>query len=213
MWFNTELFKKRNLQIGDLEKLTAIKVKDSELEYFLNEDDLKRFESLNYIKYIKGKQSFFERVRLDKKGSDLLIALSKSGGIDEEAIKIKDWVILVYKKKNGGIVKNKAELERRIIWFKDVTGICGNFLGMLIQSAMNDTYDPECGQNFYDSKKENPRLILSNLAENLFWMPDSHFDKHYTLDKSPLFIYYENNKEYVEKLWSTYLDEDGNRVK
>ena len=76
---------------------------------------------------------------------------------------------------------------------------------------MQDTYDPECGQSFYDAKKYNPRLILSNLAENLFWMPQSHFDRHYTLDKSPLFTYYEDNQEYIKQVWNQLLDEDGSR--
>ena len=210
MFINFNIYKKYNLTPEYLIQLLAVKQKQTEE---INTDVLGHFEELGYVTYTKGKknQDIRELVRLSDKGKKLLTDLSFEGAVDEESEKIRDWVVSVYKNKNGGIVKNKTELGRRIHWFKTITDIRGNFLAVLIQCVMQDTYDPECGQSFYDAKKDNPRLILSNLAENLFWMPQSHFDKHYTLDKSPLFTYFEDNQEYIKQVWNQLLNEDGSR--
>ena len=210
MFINFNIYKKHNLTPEHLINLLAVKQKQAEE---INTDVLGRFEELGYVTYTKGKknQDIRELVRLSDKGKKLLTDLSFEGVVDEESEKIRDWVVSVYKNKNGGIVKNKTELGRRIHWFKTITDIRGNFLAVLIQCVMQDTYDPECGQNFYDAKKENPRLILSNLAENLFFSQQSHFDKHYTLDKSPLFTYFEDNQEYIKQVWNQLLNEDGSR--
>lgn len=210
MFINFNIYKKYNLTPEYLIQLLAVKQKQTEE---INTDVLGRFEELGYVSYTKGKknQDIRELVRLSDKGKKLLTDLSFEGAVDDESEKIRDWVVSVYKNKNGGIVKNKTELGRRIHWFKTITEIKGNFLAVLIQCVMQDTYDPECGQSFYDAKKDNPRLILSNLAENLFFSQQSHFDKHYTLDKSPLFTYYEDNQEYIKQVWNQLLNEDGSR--
>ena len=209
MFINFNIYKKYNLTPEYLIQLLAIKQKQTEE---IDTDVLGRFEELGYVSYTKGKknQDIRELVRLSDKASKLLNDLSFAGASDEETEKIAEWIIGVYKNKEGGIVKNKTELKRRIQWFKEITQIKGNFLAVLIQLAMLDTYNPECGQSFYEAKKENPRLILSNMAENLLWMPASHFDKNYSLDKSPLYTYFEDNEQYVKQVWAQKLDEGGN---
>lgn len=213
MYINFSVFNKSGLEPQDLYFLAGIKQVDKEILEKFTGDIFNRLEGLSLLKSIKGKKGDnpVYNIRLSEKGKRLLTDLSFEGAVDEESERIKDWVISVYKNKNGGIVKNKTELGRRIQWFKTITGIQGNFLAVLIQCVMQDTYDPECGQSFYDAKKDNPRLILSNLAENLFFSQQSHFDKHYTLDKSPLFIYYEDNQEHIKQVWNQLLNEDGSR--
>ena len=213
MYINITVLSKSGLEYSDLVFLAGIKQVDKEVLEKLTGDVFNRLEGLSLLTSIKGKNGDnpIYNVRLSDKGKKLMTDLSFEGAVDDESEKIRDWVVSVYKNKNGGIVKNKTELGRRIHWFKTITEIRGNFLAVLIQCVMQDTYDPECGQSFYDSKKYNPRLILSNLAENLFWMPQSHFDRHYTLDKSPLFTYYEDNQEYIKQVWNQLLDEGGIR--
>lgn len=208
-YINLDLLIKKQISPEELVQLIAIKQRKENL---IKEEFLGRFEELGYTKYIKGKKSskISELVRLSPIGEKLLNDLSFAGAVDEETEKIADWIIGVYKNKEGGIVKNKTELKRRLQWFKETTQIKGNFLAVLIQLAMLDTYNPECGQSFYDAKKENPRLILSNMAENLLWMPASHFDRNYTLDKSPLYTYFEDNEQYVRQVWAQKLNEQGN---
>ena len=213
MYINLSVLGKSGLEYSDLVFLAAIKQVDKDVLEKLTGDVFNRLEGLSLLTSIKGKKGDnpIYNIRLSEKGKKLMIDLSFEGAVDEESEKIRDWVVSVYKNKNGGIVKNKTELGRRIHWFKTITEIRGNFLAVLIQCVMQDTYDPECGQSFYDAKKDNSRLILSNLAENLFWMPQSHFDRHYTLDKSPLFTYYEDNQEYIKQVWNQLLNEDGSR--
>ena len=213
MYINLSVLGKSGLEYSDLVFLAGIKQVDKEVLEKLTGDVFNRLEGLSLLTSIKGKKGDnpIYNVRLSDKGKKLMTDLSFEGAVDDESEKIRDWVVSVYKNKNGGIVKNKTELGRRIHWFKTITEIKGNFLAVLIQCVMQDTYDPECGQSFYEAKKDSPRLILSNLAENLFWMPQSHFDRHYTLDKSPLFTYYEDNQEYVKQVWNQLLDEGGIR--
>ncbi len=213
MYINLSVLGKSGLEYSDLVFLAAIKQVDKDVLEKLTGDVFNRLEGLSLLTSIKGKKGDnpIYNIRLSEKGKKLMTDLSFEGAVDDESEKIRDWVVSVYKNKNGGIVKNKTELGRRIHWFKTVTEIKGNFLAVLIQCVMQDTYDPECGQSFYDAKKDNSRLILSNLAENLFWMPQSHFDRHYTLDKSPLFTYYEDNQEYIKQVWNQLLNEDGSR--
>jgi hypothetical protein len=213
MYINLSVLGKSGLEYSDLVFLAAIKQMDKEVIDKLTGDTFNRLEQLSLLTSIKGKKGDnpIYNIRLSEKGKKLMTDLSFEGAVDDESEKIRDWVVSVYKNKNGGIVKNKTELGRRIHWFKTITDIRGNFLAVLIQCVMQDTYDPECGQSFYDAKKDNSRLILSNLAENLFWMPQSHFDRHYTLDKSPLFTYYEDNQDYIKQVWNQLLNEDGSR--
>nr|DAI89498.1 MAG TPA: hypothetical protein [Caudoviricetes sp.] len=215
MYINIDHYLKSGLLYSDLIFLVGIKQTNKEILETLTDDTISRFKELNLITSIKGKKGEDERlkIRLNEKGKELMIKLSFEGSEDEETTTIKNWIISVYKNKEGGIVKNKTELGRRLQWFKTVTNIQGNFLAVLIQCAMQDTYNNSCGQTFYEYKKDNPRAMLSNLAENLFWSPESIYDKHKTLDKSPLYTYFEDNKEYVEQVWKTNLDEDGNRRK
>ena len=213
MYINMTVLSKSGLEYSDLVFLAGIKQVDKKALENLTGDIFNRLEGLSLLISIKGKKGDnpIYNIRLSEKGKKLMTDLSFEGAVDDESEKIRDWVVSVYKNKNGGIVKNKTELGRRIHWFKTITEIKGNFLAVLIQCVMQDTYDPECGQSFYESKKDNSRLILSNLAENLFWMPQSHFDRHYTLDKSPLFTYYEDNQEYIKQVWNQLLNEDGSR--
>lgn len=214
MYINFKALDKSGLSSLHVFCLVAIKQKDFDFTEGVNENylaDLLNQELISHIKVSKKLEGTTQSLRITPKGKKLLVDLSFEGAVDEESERIKEWVIRVYKKKAGGIVKNKTELGRRIQWFKIKTDIKGNFLALLIQCAVSDTYNPECGQSFYDYKKENPRAILSNMAENLFWSPASIFDKHKTLDKSPLYTYYEDNEKYIQQVWATNLDELGNR--
>lgn len=203
------------LQRGDLELLCAIKQGDTEYlieTYWL--DEKKRFEELDLITEVKTKKKGehpYKALRLTEKAKKMLISMSFEGSCDEETETLGNWIINTYKNKAGGIVKNKIELKRRLQWYKTITGINGNFLALLIQCAMNDTYDPECGQSFYDYKKDNPRGILSNMGENLMWTPPNNFARKYTLVDSTLYRYYEDNEDYIKAVWFKNLNEDGTR--
>lgn len=185
--------------ISDLLYLCAVKQQDKEYqeEYYSLNPNQKLLEH-NYIKTLKNGE-----VRLDKKGVELLKNISKSDEITEDTEKLCEWLVKVYKDREDGIVKNKQELKRRCNWFQDQTGIYKNKLALLLQSFIQDSYTKETGLTINEFKEQNPRMVLSNMVDNVFWKPKDNFARHYNLTDSPLYQYYEDNKEYIEKVWKS----------
>jgi hypothetical protein len=213
MYINLDLFYNSELSPDQLLQLVCIKQKRLEC---INEAFLEEFEAKELISYVKPKnksQNRLELVRLSKEGENFLNRLSFVGAEDEETKILAQWIIKEYKERDGGFVKNKAELSRRIKWFKETTEIKGNKLALLLRLAMRDTYSNDVGMSFNEYKKQNPRAILSNCAENLFWTPPNLFSRHYSLSESVLYTYFEDNEEYVRAVWDKNLDENGNTKK
>lgn len=183
--------------IEDFLYLCAVKQQDDETqkEYYSLNPNQKLFEQ-GYIKTLKNGE-----VRLDKKGTELLNKISKSDEITSDTEQFANWLISVYKGREDGIVKNKAELKRRIQWFQDQTGLYRNHLALLLKCFMGDTYTKESGLSIQEFKEQNPRMVLSNLVDNVFWTPKNNFARHYNLDDSPLWNYYQDNQKYVEEVW------------
>src|SRR5690606_28791796 len=125
----------------DLLYLCAVKQQDEESIKEIGEKiSVIRLLEHNYIKTLKNGE-----VRLDKKGKELLNKISKSDEITSDTEQIANWLISVYKGREDGIVKNKAELKRRLQWFQDQTGIYRNHLALLLKCFMQDTYTKESG--------------------------------------------------------------------
>lgn len=207
MYLNISVFTKSNLQFSDLVFLAAINQTETNwLIENLNEDVYNRFNELSLIKHIKQKskkEHLYTSLRLSEQGKSLLVNLSYEGAVDSETDIIADWLINIYKSKSGGIVKNKTEIKRRIHWFKTVTQIKGNKLAVLLQSFLQDTYNEQDGLTVKEFMEQNSRGVLSNMLDNVCFNPTSVFDKHKTLDKSPLWQYYEENIEYINKVWES----------
>ena len=205
MYVNFELFRSKKLHPEDLYYLVGIKLKDKNVLEDLTTDAFARFEELGLLTSIKGKKGDnpIYNVRLSKKGLKLTNDLSFEGVIDEEAKVLTKWLVAIYKKKNGGIVKNKTEISRQLQWFKAITLIKGNRLATLLQSFILDTYNEASGLTVKEFMEQNPRGVLSNMLDKLCFNPTSVFDKHKTLDKSPLYKYFEDNQEYIEKMWES----------
>lgn len=207
MYINLTVLNKSGLEYSDLIFLAAIN--QTETEFLIeNLPDVvyERFKEQNLIKHIKPKnkkEHLYNSLRVSDVGSKLLADLSYEGAVDSETEVIADWLIGIYKSKSGGIVKNKTETKRRIQWFKTATQIRGNKLAVLLQCFMQDTYNEADGYTVKEFMERNPRGVLSNMVDNICWMPTSLYDKHKTLDKSPLWQYYEDNLEYVKQIWAT----------
>ena len=159
-----------------------------------------------YVKFVNRKnktQTLHDLVRLDKKGNKLLVDLFTYSP-DEDTEKIISWMEVTYKAM-GKFMRNREESFRRCAWFSVASGINKNKLAMLIQTFMQNVYNPEVhGDNFYEAKKENPHLILNNMIENAFWTPKDLFAKHYNLDDSPLYSFYLENEEHFLKQFEKY---------
>jgi hypothetical protein len=205
MYINLSVLTKSKLQFSDLVFLAAISQKESQfLIDNLTDDCFKRLEALYLLTNIKRQKKdehAYISLRLNDKGKQLLADLSYEGAVDDETEIIANWLINIYKSKSGGIVKNKIETKRRIQWFKTATQIKGNKLASLLQCFIQDTFNEQDGISVRDFMEQNPRGVLSNMLDNICWSPTSLYDKHKTLDKSPLWTYYEDNLEYVNKVW------------
>lgn len=207
MYLNISVFTKSNLQFSDLVFLAAINQTETDwLIENLNEDVYRRFSKLSLITHIKQKskkEHLYTSLRLSDSGKSLLVNLSYEGAVDSETDIIADWLINIYKSKSDGIVKNKTEIKRRIQWFKTATQIKGNKLAVLLQSFLQDTYNEQDGLTVKEFMEQNSRGVLSNMLDNVCFNPTSVFDRHKTLDKSPLWQYYEENIEYINKVWES----------
>ena len=207
MYLNILVFTKSNLQFSDLVFLAAINQTETDwLIENLNEDVYRRFSKLSLIKHIKQKskkEHLYTSLRISEVGAKFLADISYEGAVDSETEVIADWLINIYKAKSGGIVKNKTEIKKRIHWFKTATQIKGNKLAVLLQSFLQDTYNEQDGLTVKEFMEQNSRGVLSNMLDNVCFNPTSVFDKHKTLDKSPLWQYYEENIEYINKVWES----------
>ena len=205
MYINLSVLGKSGLEYSDLVFLAAINQTDKEVIDKLTGDTFNRLKGLSLLTSIKGKKGDNPayNIRLSEKGKKLMADLSFEGAVDSETEIIADWLINIYKSKSGGIVKNKTETKRRIQWFKTVTQIKGNKLAVLLQCFLQDTYNEQDGLTVKEFMERNPRGVLSNMLDNVCWQPTSLYDKHKTLDKSPLWQYYEDNMEYINKVWES----------
>lgn len=186
----------KEFKIEDLFYILAVKQQDQEnIEEYYNLNTNQKLLDLKYLKQLKNGE-----LRLDKKGTEFLRDLGKSDTVSEDNKKIVEWFVKSYKER-GGFVKNKTECLRRCEWFSNQTGFFQNQLAILISLFTLDTYNQDSGLTVQEFMKENPRGVLSQLIDNLFYSPPNHFAKNYSLDHSPLWTYYENNKEYVEQVW------------
>ena len=105
----------------------------------------------------------------------------------------------------GKFIKNRKEACRRCEFFSKSTGIEKNKLAFLLQTFMQNVYNPDIhGDNFREAKKQNPNLVLSNQVENIFWQKENVFSKHYSLDNSPLYTFYLDNEEFFNIHFKKY---------
>ena len=159
-----------------------------------------------YVKFVNRKnktQTLHDLVRLDKKGNKLLVDLFTYSP-DEDTEKIISWIETTYKSM-GKFIKNRKEACRRCEFFSKSTGIEKNKLAFLLQTFMQNVYNPDIhGDNFREAKKQNPNLVLSNQVENIFWQKENIFSKHYSLDNSPLYTFYLDNEEFFNTHFKKY---------
>ena len=187
----------KEFKIEDLFFILAVKQQDQEnIQEYYSLNSSQRLLGLGYLKQIKNGE-----LRLDKKGTEFLRDLGKSDEISEDTKKISQWVYETFKNREGGIIKSKPELQRRLQWFSDQTGYQQNKLAIVIGLFITNTYSKDSGLTVEEFMKDNPHGVLNNIAENLFWTPPNHFAKNYTIDNSPLARFIEDNQEYVEQAW------------
>ena len=204
---NLDVFFKSKITAEDFVLLSVVQQNSngSQRERLLELDS--DYSSISeYVKFVNRKnktQTLHDLVRLDKKGSKLLVDLFTYSP-SEDTEKIISWIEITYKSM-GKFIKNRKEACRRCEFFSKSTGIEKNKLAFLLQTFMQNVYNPDIhGDNFREAKKQNPNLILSNQVENIFWQKENIFSKHYSLDNSPLYTFYLDNEEFFNTHFKKY---------
>lgn len=148
----------------------------------ISDEDIDILEKNGYIKYIKGKKadSLIERMRLDKKGTQFLNELDEPD-VEEQDVKIFDWLSAIYKKR-GKEIGNGKKTQRLIASFREKSGIEKNHLAYLCNSFINDEEQQE----------------WSFKLEFVFWKPTNLFQTKFVLEDSRLWKYYTKRQNYFD---------------
>ena len=184
MYINTKILKQHNLnlqQVSLLQILHQNKTEDmSELleSYNGDLDVLNEKGLLSEIKAKSKQESVYKRLRLSKKGSELLNNLSIVD-VDEDSLKIYDWIAEIYKQ-SGKELGNQKKTKQFIAQFSKESGIHKNSLAFLIQSFVND----------------ETQFEWSKVLQYLFFKGDSVFAIRFDLYSSKLYQYYLKNENY-----------------
>lgn len=155
------------------EKIAMLITSDKDLEYL---------EENSYIKYIKGKKedNQFQRMRLDKKGTEYLNSLEEADVTDED-VTIFNWLSDIYKSKDKQIGNGK-KTKRLIASFREKSGIEKNNLAYLCNTFINDDEEQE----------------WSFKLEYVFFKPANAYQTRFTLEQSRLYQYYIKKKNFFD---------------
>lgn len=211
----TKIFKKYRLTPQSFMLLQCIhqnKGQDNEdfISLLYEDDSVALFEENGWIEQIKGKKGDSElaKLRTTKKGRNILLDLQKDEPYESQDEVLCDWIEKIYSIRPNYIKSNREELKRRLYWFRYETGIHKNELGALLETFIKNSYidDPNDKRSFTERfrefKNDNPRAVISNKTENILWVAPDRYSKYYSLENSPLWSFYKDNEDYIEKLWA-----------
>ena len=165
-----------------LKQVTKKDMSDKVASLITTDEDLEDLEKEGYIKYIKGKKSdsLITKMRLGRKGTEFLNSLDEPD-VEEEDIKIFDWLADIYRKRDKQIGNGK-KTKRLIASFREKSGIEKNKLAFLCNAFISDEDQQE----------------WSYMLEYVFWKPTNAFQSRFTLEDSRLWKYYNKRKQYFD---------------
>ncbi len=153
------------------------------------ENALIYFRDNNLLEEIKSKsktESIYKRLRTTKKANEILDNIS-TADIDEDSLKIFEWVKAVYLKE-GKELGNMKKCKQFIAQFSKESGITKNSLAFLIQSFLSDEREFEFSQRL----------------EYLFFKGASVFSVKFDLHQSRLFQYYNKHQYKFDEKFKTF---------
>lgn len=143
------------------------------------EYELVHFRDNNLLEEVKAKnkqESVYKRLRISKKGQEIIDNVSIAE-VNEDSLKIFDWVKSVYVKE-GKEIGNAKKTKQFIAQFSKESGIERNSLAYLIQSFLSDEKEFEYSQR----------------AEYLFYKGATLFSIKFDLYQSRLYQYYQKHQ-------------------
>ena len=189
MYLNIELIKSKHYTIPEVFCMQILKQnkyedREEEIALYFTDEIFEKFEEkgiLDRVKKKKKSDSDFSILRLSKKGSKLLDDFY-TAEVDEDTLKIYDWIESIYIR-SGKEIGNKKKTKQFIAQFSKESGITRNHLSDLIKSFVYD-----------DSQFE-----WSKVLQYLFFKGDSVFSIKFDLHASRLYQYYLKNKQSFDK--------------
>lgn len=187
MYLNHKTILKKGLSANDILLFDCINQQTSDnnmeeyIRHYLESDrDIEILEEKEYTKEIKGttKQSLLHKLRLTKKGKDLLKQIQEAD-VDEFALQLRDWVVDLYKKQDKK-TKNKKRLAWQIAQFEANVGVTKNHLAYLIQQFILDSDNME----------------YNHISNYMFEDPKNLYFKGFRKEDSRLYHYYIKRQEY-----------------
>lgn len=141
------------------------------------------FKGKSLVKTVKPKnkqQTWYDLVRLDKAGKDLLKEITEAE-VSEEDETVYTWLSNHYKK-IGKEVGNGSKTKRHIRDFRVKSGIDKNNLVRLCYAFVSDENNME----------------YSHKLEYVFYKPKTVFETKFNLEESRLYQYYLKNQEHFD---------------
>jgi len=192
MYVNINILKHHNLnlqQVALLQILHQAKNEDvSELLESYN-GDLDVLHHKGFLSEVKAKnkqESVYKRLRLSKKGREVLDAI-ETPEVTEDSLRIFEWIKQIYISA-GKDLGNQKKTKMFIAQFSAESGIQRNALAFLIQSFIND----------------ESQFEWSKVLQYLFFKGESVFNIKFDLHSSRLYQYYLKNQNYFDNKFQEF---------
>lgn len=192
MYINTNIVKHYNLnlqQVALLQILHQAKNEDvSEwLESYNGDLDVLHYKGfLSEVKAKSKQESVYKRLRLSKKGREVLDAI-ETPEVTEDSLRIFEWIKQIYISA-GKDLGNQKKTKMFIAQFSAESGIQRNALAFLIQSFIND----------------ESQFEWSKVLQYLFFKGESVFNIKFDLHSSRLYQYYLKNQNYFDNKFQEF---------
>lgn len=192
MYINTNIVKHYNLNLQQVALLQILhQAKNEDVSEWLESynGDLDVLNEKSFLSEVKAKnkqESTYKRLRLSKKGREVLDAI-ETPEVTEDSLRIFEWIKQIYISA-GKDLGNQKKTKMFIAQFSAESGIQRNALAFLIQSFIND----------------ESQFEWSKVLQYLFFKGESVFNIKFDLHSSRLYQYYLKNQNYFDNKFQEF---------
>jgi hypothetical protein len=192
MYINTNIVKHYNLNLQQVALLQILhQAKNEDVSEWLESynGDLDVLNEKSFLSEVKAKnkqESVYKRIRLSKKGREVLDAI-ETPEVTEDSLRIFEWIKQIYISA-GKDLGNQKKTKMFIAQFSAESGIQRNALAFLIQSFIND----------------ESHFEWSKVLQYLFFKGESVFNIKFDLHSSRLYQYYLKNQNYFDNKFQEF---------
>ena len=192
MYININIVKHHNLNLQQVMLMQILHQAKNEdvselLESYNGDLDVLHYRGfLSEVKAKNKQESVYKRLRLSKKGREVLDAI-ETPEVTEDSLRIFEWIKQIYISA-GKDLGNQKKTKMFIAQFSAESGIQRNALAFLIQSFIND----------------ESQFEWSKVLQYLFFKGESVFNIKFDLHSSRLYQYYLKNQNYFDNKFQEF---------